>query len=243
MYMVLTAALLALLIAPPTAKALLLVAGAAVAWRMLARPGRQPGPGQPGASALARARELRTPLVRVASALNIPTQAAREANRYEAGGRGEQRVAALLAELETEGWHFLWDRRLPTGTTNIDGLGVSPRGHVYVIDPKKMSARHPVTVQRGRLLHGDRDVTDRLDGLMRGARAVRSLLSVHPVPVAVIDGRLPIGRDFRASGARIVAANDVCDALRRMDLARVPRQRPANFLDIAARLLPPYTGR
>lgn len=213
------------------------------AWKGLTQTGGRPEPGTPGSSALARAQELRTPMVRVATAVGIPTQAARLADQYEAGARGEQHVAALLAELETDGWHFLWDRRLPSGSTNIDGLAISPRGHVYVLDPKKMSARHPVTVQRGRLLHGDRDVTERLDGLMRGARAVQSLLSVHPVPVAVIDGRLPGGRDYRASGARIVAAADVCDALRRMDAARVPRQRPANFPDIAARLLPPYLGR
>ncbi|WP_328434538.1 nuclease-related domain-containing protein [Streptomyces sp. NBC_00425] len=243
MTLVLIAVLLVLLLLPPLGKAGLLAAVAVAAWRHLARPGARPRPGDPGASALDRAHELRTPLVRVATALSIPTKAGTLAARYEAGGRGEQHVAALLAELTDEGWAFLYDRRLPSGSTNIDGLALSPRGHVYVLDPKVMSPRFPVTVQNGRLLHGTRDVTGRLEGLMRGARAVHSLLSTQPVPVAIIVGRLPAGRDHRVSGARIVAAADVCDALRRMDAARVPRQRPANFLDVAARLLPPYTGR
>ncbi|PWI16026.1 NERD domain-containing protein [Streptomyces sp. Act143] len=219
------------------------IGGAIWVWNRLGQPGRRPKPGTPGASALAHAQELRTPLVRVATALGIATRAARLADRYEAGGRGEQEVAGLLAELVEDGWRFLWDRQLPTGTTNIDGLALSPRGHVYVLDPKKMSARWPVAVNGGRLWHGTKDVTDRLEGLRKGARAVRSLLSVQPVAVAIIVGRLADGREHRLNGVRIIPADQACVALRRIDAERLPRQRPHNFLDIAARLLPPYTAR
>ncbi|MFJ1606986.1 NERD domain-containing protein [Streptomyces sp. NPDC088253] len=219
------------------------IGGAIWAWNRLGQPGRRPKPGTPGASALARAQQLRTPLVRLATALGIQTQAARLADRYEAGGRGEQEVAGLLAELVGEGWRFLWDRRLPSGSTNIDGLGLSPRGHVYVLDPKKMSARWPVSVDGGRLWHGTEDVTCRLEGLQKGARAVHSLLSVQPVPVAIVVGRLDDDREYRLHGVRIIAADRACAALRRIDAERLPRQRPHNFLDIAARLLPPYTER
>jgi len=225
----------------PTAVAL--IAAAIYAWNRLGRPGRRPKPGAPGASALARAQELRTPLTRLATALNIPTQAGQLADRYEAGARGEQYVAELLAELDRDGWTILYDRRLPTGSTNIDALAISPRGHVYILDPKRMSARHTVRVHGGRLWHDNRDVTDRLDGLKRGARAVASLLSTHPVPVAIIDGRLANGGEYRLNGIHIVAAVDACTVLRRLDAERLPRQRPSNFVTIAARLLPPYLGR
>ncbi|MGJ3558977.1 nuclease-related domain-containing protein [Streptomyces sp. INA 01156] len=220
-----------------------LIGAAIYAWNRLGQPGRRPRPGTPGASALARAQELRTPLVRLATALSIQTRAARLADRYEAGGRGEQYVAGLLAELVDEGWVFLYDRRLPSGSTNIDILAISPRGHVYVLDPKKMSTCWTVEVDGGRLWHGSQDVTDRLDGLHRGARAVRSLLSVQPVPIAIVDGRLANGREYRLNGVRIVPATRACAVLRRLDAERLPRRRPANFPDIAARLLPPYTGR
>ncbi|MCX4458524.1 NERD domain-containing protein [Streptomyces sp. NBC_01728] len=219
-----------------------LIGAAIYAWNRLGQPGRRLKPGTPGASAFARAQQLRTPLVRLATALGIQTRAAKLADQYEIGGKGEQYVAGLLAELVGEGWVFLYDRRLPTGRTNIDGLAISPRGHVYVLDPKVMSARWMVAVDGGRLYHGSRDVTDRLDGLRKGARAVQSLLSTQPVCVAIIDGRLA-ARECRLNGVRIVAATGACAALRRYDAERLPRQRPANFPDIAARLLPPYTGR
>ncbi|MGW2951566.1 nuclease-related domain-containing protein [Streptomyces eurythermus] len=224
----------------------LLTAALAVAayhvWSRLAQYSRQPEPGTPGASALARAQELRTPLVRLATAVGIPTRAARLADRYEAGGRGEQRVAALLAALEREGWTFLYDRRLPSGRTNIDILAISPRGHIYVLDAKVMSAAWMVAVDGARLWHGTLDITDRLDGLMRGARAVTSLLGTRPEPIVVVDGRLA-SREYRLNGARIVQAADICAVLRRLDAERMPRQRRANFPNVAARLLPPYTGR
>jgi hypothetical protein len=220
-----------------------LIAAAIWAWNRLGRPGRLPRPGTPGASAFARAAELRTPLVRLATALGIRTRAARLADQYEAGGVGEQYVAGLLAELADEGWVFLYDRRLPSGSTNIDILAISPRGHVYVLDPKKMSTRWMVAVDGARLWHGSLDVTDRLNGLRKGARAVQSLLSVQPVPIAIIDGRLANGREYRLNGVRIIPATRACTVLRRLDAERLPRQRPANFADIAARLLPPYTGR
>jgi hypothetical protein len=220
-----------------------LIGVALYAWNRLPRPGRRPAPGTPGASALARAQELRTPLVRLATAVGIPTGAAKLAHRYEVGGKGEQHVAGLLAELADEGWVFLYDRRLPSGSTNVDVVAVSPRGHVYVLDPKVMDARWAVAVNGGRLWHGSIDVTGRLDGLLRGTRAVRSLLSTQPVPIAVVVGRLANGRQYRLNGVRIIQAADVCAALRGLDAGRVHRERPANFTDVAARLLPPYTGR
>jgi len=75
-----------------------------------------------GASAAARARQLRTPVVRVATALGIPTQRGRQAANWDAGAEGERRTATRLQELAREGWTVLHDRALPTGRANVDHL-------------------------------------------------------------------------------------------------------------------------
>lgn len=49
-----------------------------------------------GASAAARARQLRTPAVRLATLLGIRTRAERLARRYDAGAEGERRTARQI---------------------------------------------------------------------------------------------------------------------------------------------------
>ncbi|MER5697856.1 nuclease-related domain-containing protein [Streptomyces mirabilis] len=220
-----------------------IAAAAFYVWNRLGQPGRRPKPGTPGASALARAQELRTPLVRLATALNIPTQAAKLADRYEAGANGERYVAGHLAPLQKEGWTLLPDRGFPYGDANVDMLAISPRGTVYVLDAKKWAARHQLRVKDGRLWHGKRDVTDWLGGLHYATRTVGRLLSAQPVPVVVMVGPLKRGVQLRVEGIRIIPAEDVCDALRTLDLQQLRRQRGPYFIDFAARVLPPYTER
>lgn len=200
-------------------------------------------PGRPGASAAARARRLRTPAVRIAAALGYSTRRGRLADRYAAGAAGEEYVARLLARLEREGWQFLYDRALPHSDANVDVIAISPRGIVYILDPKQWSARHRLRVVDGRLLHGQRDVTARLGGLKYETRQVARLLDVRPVPVVVMVGALTRGLQLRVDGIRIVPADDVCDVLRRLDAQQAPQQRRPDFMAAAARALPPYTGR
>ncbi|MEU1275307.1 nuclease-related domain-containing protein [Streptomyces sp. NPDC005799] len=197
-------------------------------------------PGRAGASAAARARQLRTPAVRIAEAFGIPTQAGALAARSEAGAEGERRTAARLAPLALYGWRVLHDRALPRGNANIDHLAVSPRGVVMVLDTKRWSARWPVAVRAGRLLHGGRDVTDRLDGLQHEAATVAATLGVPVIPVVVMDGPALRGEPLELDGIHVIPAEYACNRLR--TLAAAHRGYGRRIADQANRLFPPYVN-
>ncbi|MFE0541098.1 nuclease-related domain-containing protein [Streptomyces sp. NPDC058891] len=220
---------------------LVLVAGVAYANRdRISR--RRPSSGA-GASAAAKARELRTPLVRLATLFGIETAAERLATRYERGAEGERLVDAMLGPLRAEGWRFLPDLRMPRGGANIDILAFSPLGGVYVLDPKNWSERHRLHKQGGRLFHGGLDVTSRMDSLANQARTVSRLLSVRVVPIAVMVGPLQSGMQIRLDTIRIVPAEDLYDVLRLLDRQYLPHGGQARLVDTATRLLPPYLER
>ncbi|MEZ7005033.1 nuclease-related domain-containing protein [Streptomyces sp. AD55] len=239
---------------------LLLLAIAAYWWWRTRGPGRttpvhrrtNPGPIQgAGASADAHARELRTPTVRIATAIGIPTQAEARAQRFEIGAIGERYVASLLGPLVHEGWTFLADRRLPHGNANVDILAISPKRKVYVLDPKKWTSRHRLTVHNGRLLHGTWDVSERMRGLVHETRTVSRLLGVPAMPVAAMDGPMQPGTRLTVTvdrqTIRLVPASDICDALRALDRQRIPAQTTAQsraqLVATAKRLLPPKTRK
>lgn len=194
-----------------------------------------------GASAAARARQLRTPLVRVADALGISTRRGRAAARWQAGAVGEQRTATRLAPLSGEGWTVLHDRALPGSRANLDHLLVSPRGVVIVPDTKRWSARHRVRVVDGRLLHGDRDVTDRLCGIRHEAATVRRLLGVPVVPLVLMDGAPVDGGEQQLDGIRIVPADRALAVIR--GCGHASGTRTSDLAARAARLFPPYLER
>lgn len=201
---------------------------------------RRPGA---GASAAARARELRTPAVRIAERLGIPTQRSRQAARWAAGAEGERRTARRLAPLTRDGWTILHDRALPGSRANLDHLAISPNGVVIVPDTKRWSARWPVTVQDGRLYHGDRDVTARLSGLRHEADTVSRVLGVTAVPVVLMDGPRLDGAPLRVDGIRIVAADQACRHLRTLASTRSGHPHPERLAADASRLFPPYTRK
>ncbi|MFM9590750.1 nuclease-related domain-containing protein [Streptomyces scabiei] len=239
MSVLLIGALLALFIAPMWLKAVLLGVGAYCGWkRHQALTGRRPGA---GASSAARARRLRTPLIRLATAFGIRTEAARLADRCDAGAAGERHVAALLAQLT--GWTVLPDRALPHGEANVDFVVISPKGVVFNVDAKQWKAEPPLTVQGGRLMHGRADVTRRLRGLHYETRTISGLLGVRVQSVAAVIGPLPAGAELRVGGVRIIPAADLCTVLRRLNRETLPQQRPERLTDTAARLLPPKTER
>jgi Nuclease-related domain len=215
--------------------AILLIAAVAVAYWYYRRPSRRTGP---GASAAARARALRTPWVRLTTALGIPTRGARQAARWQAGATGEQRTADRLAPLLGEGWTVLHDRALPRSRANVDHLAISPTGVVILPDTKRWSARYRLRLVNGRLLHGTHDVTSRLDGLHHEAAAVSRLLGVPVIPLVVMDGP-PVDGELNLDGVRIVPADRALNVLR--TLGRTPAQHPPAGLPArAAHLLPPY---
>ncbi|MEV6738653.1 nuclease-related domain-containing protein [Streptomyces sp. NPDC051104] len=225
-----------------------LLLGAAVAtywWWRCRGPGRQITGA--GASAAARARQLRTPLVRLATALGIRTQAEANAQKWERGAEGERRVFELLQDLVREGWVFLPDRSIPGKRTNIDLLAISPRGWVYVLDPKSLDASRRLSIRGGRLYRGRpgsqlQDITDWLGGVKRGAQAVETLLGVRPEALAVVDGPMRSGERLQFQGLRLVPAVDICDVLRAADRKKLRTNRAAQLADTAARVLPPYLG-
>ncbi|WP_327594652.1 nuclease-related domain-containing protein [Streptomyces chartreusis] len=234
---------------------LLAVAGAVYLWLRYRGPGRTPSTRRPvgrhhggrpvqgaGASADAHARELRTPLVRLATAAGIPTRAEARARRFEIGAQGERQVAAHLAPLAHEGWVLLADRALPRGEANVDLLAISPRGLVAVVDAKKYE-RHRLTVNGNRLLYGQQDVSGRMRGLLHEARTVSSLLSVPVVPVAAVVGPMLRGTQLRFRGIRLVPAEDTADILRGLDRHHLTTTPASRLADTARRLLPPKTGR
>ncbi|WP_284576724.1 nuclease-related domain-containing protein [Streptomyces sp. 2P-4] len=213
--------------------ALVLVVAAAVAWYLQARR----GPGA-GASAAAEARRLRSPLVRLADLMGVETARGRRADQWTAGAVGERTTAARLAPLTREGWTVLHDRALPTGRANLDHLLISPAGVVVVGDTKRWSARYPLTVRNGRLMHGDHDVTDRLRGLRHETRTVAKTLDCPAIPLVFMDGPpIPAGQ-LLFDGIRIVPADQAITALRA--IARRHRARGAHPGRRAAALFPPY---
>ena len=199
-----------------------------------------------GASAAARARQLRTPAVRVAETLGIPTQRGRDADRWEAGAEGERRTAQRLRELKREGWAVLHDRALPRSRANLDHLVVSPSGVVFVVDTKQWSARWPVAVREGRLVHGARDVTDRLAGVRHETAAVSDALlhRFRVVPLVVVDGPAFESWPLLLDGIHIVPADETCVRLRA--LARVTPAHNGDAVAVARvvrELFPPYCQR
>ncbi|GAA2946193.1 hypothetical protein GCM10020227_11320 [Streptomyces flavovirens] len=216
---------------------LLLAAAAIAAYYYLRRP-RTPGGGA-GASAAAHARQLRTPAVRLADALHIPTQAGAEADRYEAGAAAERRTATRIDPLRAEGWTILHDRALPTGRANVDHLAISPHGVVILPDTKGWSSRYRIRVVNGCLLHGGWDVTDRLNGLRHETRTVSKALGVPVIPLVVMDGAPVEGGEQVLDGIRIVPADRACAVIR--DLGRKLAHPDApDVAARAARVLPPY---
>lgn len=207
-----------------------------------------------GASAARHARQLRTPLVRLATAAGIRTRAEERARRFDTGATGERATAKLIDPLKREGWTILHDRRLPSGNANVDHLAISEAGTVYMPDTKKWSSRYPITVRNGRLWHGDRDVTDRLNGVYHEQQTVARVLGVPVTPIIAMDGA-PLhdahGRpvaELTFNGVRIVPAHRIADVLRTAGQASptfrsasIPGQRrAAELARTAEQKLPAY---
>lgn len=233
---------------------LLVLAGAAYLWRRYRGPGRTSRTRRPaaggrpagtpgaGASADAHARELRTPLVRLATAAGISTRAEARARRFEIGAEGERQVAALLAPLTREGWVIFADCALPRGEANVDLLAIGPRGLVAVVDAKRYT-RHRLRVSGHRLLYGDQDVSGRMRGLLHETRTVAALLNVPVVSVAAVVGPMLRGTQLRFRGIRLVPAEDTADLLRALDRHHQTTIPAGRLADTARRLLPPKTTK
>lgn len=114
---------------------------------------------------------------------------------------------------------------------------------MIVPDTKRWSTRWPVTVQDGRLYHGDRDRTARLAGLRHEADTVSRVLGVTAVPVVLMDGPRLDGAPLQVDGIRIVAADQACRHLHALASTRPGHPHPDRLAADADRLFPPYTRK
>lgn len=191
------------------------------------------------------------PLRRLARALGLDPAAARTeavAGRWEAGARGEEMTAALLAPLGQEGWGGFYDRALPSGRANFDHVLVPPgAGLVVLVDSKLWSRKRGSVARtdRGGLVHGREDRSGAVRSLGYEARVlgrelaregcrvrVAAVMAVHSAPVAG-------GRFMLEGGITVIEAPGLTGLLR--SWAGVPD--PAAFDELAAaadRVLPRY---
>lgn len=202
--------------------ALVLAAVAAATWYYQRQQGR---PGA-GASSAARARRLRTPLVRLATLAGISTARGRMADQCDAGAVGEKRTAARLDLLARQGWMVVHDRAIPGSAANIDHLLVSPArqrraGVVFLVDSKLWGSRYTLRADGDRLLldapNGHtKDVTGRLRGLHHGTRIVARELGCPVIPLVSMEGPRIQGGQLLVDGVRIVPADQVVIELRKL---------------------------
>ncbi|MET8538027.1 nuclease-related domain-containing protein [Streptomyces sp. NPDC005065] len=149
---------------------------------------------------------------------------------------GEEATAARLKPLARAGWTVLHDCALPTGDANVDHLLVSPGGVVIVLDSKKWSARWPLQVESGRLMHDNRDVTRRLNGIRHEARTVARVHGCPVIPLVSMDGAPLVDGELVLDGIRIVPADRTVPVLR--SLARRHRAVGEHPGQRAAHLFP-----
>lgn len=190
--------------------------------------------GAAGWSAAAKARELvekgRGGRVRRALAvvgldpLAGRTAAARaEAGRWEAGARGEELTAGLLAPLAAEGWRGFYDRALPSGPANLDHVLIPPGAGMVVLVDSKLWSRRRGEVRRagdGRLRHGREDREPAAGAVRHEARALageleRAGAGVRVVPVIVVHSAPVAGGRFALDGGvTVVGAGGLVRLLR-----------------------------
>ncbi|MEK8141749.1 nuclease-related domain-containing protein [Streptomyces sp. M10(2022)] len=122
---------------------------------------------------------------------------------------------------------------------NVDHLVITLFGVIFVIDTKRWNYRFRVSTTGGRLLHGTKDVTDRLDGLRHEARTVAAVLGRPVIPIVVIHGAPIDGGELMLDGIRIVPADRLVPVLKTLSW------KLRGFGPLigwhAARTLPPYT--
>jgi hypothetical protein len=166
-------------------------------------------------------------------------QLRRSQRAWHAGARGEQDVVRVLVGMDDAGWHVLPDRRWPgTRRANIDVLVVGPGG-VFVVDVKNW---RDVTVERGRLWHGDAEADDDLRKLLDQTAAVEQVLVEAGLPPTEVVALLVLAgrRNARAQLDRVTLTGEkdlTLDLLRRG--ARLAPELVERVLDCLDRGCPP----
>ncbi|MGW5691510.1 nuclease-related domain-containing protein [Streptomyces asiaticus] len=180
---------------------------------------------------------------RVLAAVGMDRKGARlnaEAARWGAGEEGEQRTAALLAPLAAEGWHGLYDRRIPgLDRANADHVLISPGARVLLVDSKMWHRRARVRVVRGRLVHGNVDKDRQVDGVLTEAELVGRALGAAVTPLIAVHNAPVDGGGFVLRDVPVIPADRLVELLRR-NAGRPDPARARALAERARRVLPRY---
>jgi hypothetical protein len=194
-----------------------------------------------GASAAERAAAARRAADRIQREAD---RAARNAEAWEKGSAGEERLAAVLDELCSEGYHHLADRSMPDSKANIDHLLVGPGG-VFVIDAKAWSGQ--LHVSDGTLRQDDRPRVHEVEAARTTAKIVAAALAgsptkidVRPALCFVGDARLGESVFLRDDRVKLIDVDDVLDWVRgfqpKLDGHAVERARQHLVSEFPAKL-------
>lgn len=137
-------------------------------------------------------REARRQLARAEAFEQEAERARAAAQNYSLASTTERATARVLAPLAAVGWHLLPDRGWPgSRSAQVDLVVVGPGG-VFIVDTK---AWREVSIEQGRILRGEADVTDdvmALADLAYSAEADFAEIGLAPGevrPVVVLAGR------------------------------------------------------
>jgi len=143
--------------------------------------------------------ERRPVLGRIANAIAGPPTAGAE---HLKGAVGEEKFGAALDTMTAHGVLILHDRWRPRTAANIDHLAIAAGG-VWVIDAKRYAGRIERIDKGGwlrvdyRLVVGDRDRTNLVDGVQRQIADVRAVLDIAlPSEVRVLGALCFVDGDF-----------------------------------------------
>jgi hypothetical protein len=163
-----------------------------------------------------------------------------EAGRWSAGEEGERRTAALLAPLAAEGWHGLYDRRIPgLDRANADHILISPGARVLMPDSKLWHRRARVRVVHGRLMHGDADKDRQVGGVLLEAEMIGRALGVPVTPIIAVHNAPVDGGGFVLRDVPVIPADRLVELLRR-NAGRPDPARARVLAERALRVLPRY---
>ncbi len=173
--------------------------------------------------------------------LRAAAECRRRAADFGRGAVGELKVAEALATLVPSGYFLLTDRRWPgSRTAQIDLIVVGPAG-VFVIDAKSWTS---VSIEAGRVLCGQADVTDDILALSQVAATVQQDLAETGLAPGEIHTLVTLcgrrGIDHELGPVRLLGDGDVV----RHIAARGDRLDPATVDAVLVRTLAlfPHVG-
>jgi ssDNA-binding Zn-finger/Zn-ribbon topoisomerase 1 len=153
---------------------------------------------------------------------------------WKTGADGEDRTARALAELESEGFIVLHDRRKPGSSANIDHVIVGPTG-VFVVETKSYSG--PLSIRGDDVFVGGRRRTDMVQQARSEADVVKAVLAIAGDNLPVT----PILCIHRAEMPLLKASVQGIPVVNERGLVRVLRRTadvldPQKVLEVAALL-------